>query len=92
MILKFSPLDSLDVGEYLDSPKVNQENITGTRKNEGSPESFWVLRKVFPNLAGAPFGEARFGKTFSENPNTFVGKPKFFLVEAIFLDLPFGEP
>ena len=30
-------------GEYLGSPKVNQENIAGTRKNEGSPESFWVL-------------------------------------------------
>ena len=77
--------------EYLGSGTVNQENIAGTTKNKGSQESCWGSKKSFSKSGRGPFGEARFGKTFSENPKTFLGKPKFWLVEAIFLDLPFGE-
>ena len=72
-------------GEYLGSPKVNQENIAGTRKNEGSPESFWVLRKVFPNLAGAPLGKLDLEKPFRRTQKPFWGNRNFDWWRQFFL-------
>ena len=71
--------------EYLGSPKVNQENIAGTRKNEGSPESFWVLRKVFPNLAGAPLGKPDLEKPFRRTQKPFWGNRNFDWWRQFFL-------